>query len=131
VGKRIANLRKIKGLSVPALAEKAKISKGYVWQLENGEEPNPSIGVLSQIADALDTTAAELLGQPTVKRKNSSNIPLIFPPGLQEFLNERKRRGEPVREDIVRALAQLEARGTKDWVFLYEAIQRGTKGDET
>jgi transcriptional regulator with XRE-family HTH domain len=116
---------------VPALAEKAKISKGYLWQLENGEEPNPSIALLAQIAVALDTTAADLLGQPAVKRKKASNIPLTFPPGLQEFLNERKRRGEPVREDIVRALAQLEARGAKDWAFLYEAIQRGTKGDET
>ena len=115
---------------MPALAEKAEISKGYLWQLENGEEPNPSIALLTQIATALDTTVAELLGQPAVRRKSASTIPLAFPTGLQEFLNERKRRGEPVREDIVRALAQLEARGAKDWAFLYEAIERGTKGDE-
>jgi transcriptional regulator with XRE-family HTH domain len=113
-------------LSVPDLARTARISKGYLWQLENGEDPNPSVAVLTQIADALETTVAELLGQPAVKAKASS-IPSTLPSGLKEFLEEEKRRGEPVREDIARALAQLQARGGKDdWAFLYAAIKRAT-----
>ena len=127
VGKRIATFRQIKGLSVPALAEKAKVSKGYVWQLENGEEPNPSLSVLMRIATALETTVAELLGQPTVRAKDMQ-IPEELPPGLKDFLDLQKRRGEPVPEKTVRVLAQLQARGLKDWEFLYEAIRRTTPG---
>jgi transcriptional regulator with XRE-family HTH domain len=94
--------------------------------MENGEDPNPSVAVLTKIADALETTVAELLGQPTVKAK-TSNIPTTLPAGLREFLEDQKRRGEPVREDIVRALAQLQARGGKDdWAYLYETIKRAT-----
>jgi transcriptional regulator with XRE-family HTH domain len=120
----------MKGMSVPALAEAAKISKGYLWQLENGEEPNPSVAMLTQIANALETTAADLLGQPAVKSK-SSMIPDTLPAGLKEFLDEQKRRGEPVREDIIRALAQLQSRGTKDdWAFLYQSIKRAMKSHE-
>lgn len=127
MGKRIASQRQVKGLSVPDLAGAAGISKGYLWQLENGEEPNPSVAVLTKIADALETTVAELLGQPTMKAKISS-IPSTLPSGLREFLEEQKRRGEPVREDIARALAQLQARGGReDWAFLYEAIKRATQ----
>src|SRR5712692_655858 len=67
IGQRIRSFRQIKGLSLPALAEKAKVSKGYLWRLENGEDPNPSLAVLARIAEALDTTVAELLGQEIVK----------------------------------------------------------------
>lgn len=120
----------MKGISVPALAEAAKISKGYLWQLENGEDPNPSIAMLTQIANALDTTVAELLGQPAVKSKIPT-IPDSLPIGLKEFLDEQKRHGEPVEEDIVRALAQLQSRGSKDdWAFLYESIKRAMKRNE-
>ncbi len=129
VGKRIANTRQIKGMTVPALAEAANISKGYLWQLENGEDPNPSVSVLTQIANALDTTVAELLGQPAVKAR-ATPLPDTLPPGLKEFLDEQKRRGEPIREDIARALAQLRARGgPKDWAFLYEVIKRNTRSE--
>jgi transcriptional regulator with XRE-family HTH domain len=121
----IANLRQIKGMSVPALAAAAGISKGYLWQLENGEDPNPSLAVLTKIAFALDTTAAELLSQPTVQARNLP-IPETLPSGLKEFMDAQKRKGEPVPEQIVRVLAQLQARGPKDWEFLYEAIKRTT-----
>jgi transcriptional regulator with XRE-family HTH domain len=127
VGKKIATLRQIRGLSLPGLAEKAEISKGYLWQIENGSEPNPSLGVLTKIATALDTTVADLLGRPTVRAKRA--LPEELPSGLKDFLEEKKRKGAPVPEDIIRALANLKARGRKtisreDWTFLYEAIKR-------
>jgi len=130
VGKRIASLRQMKGMSVPALAEAAGISKGYLWQLENGEDPNPSLGILTKIATALGTTAAQLLGQPTVRAKNVP-IPETLPLGLKDFVDTQKRKGDPVPENIVRVLAQLQARGLKDWEFLYEAIRRTTPGKDT
>lgn len=130
VGKRIASLRQMKGMSVPALAEAAGISKGYLWQLENGEDPNPSLGILTKIATALGTTAAQLLGQPTVRAKNLP-IPATLPLGLKDFVDTQKRKGDPVPENIVRVLAQLQARGLKDWEFLYEAIRRTTPGKDT
>lgn len=131
VGKRIANQRQIKSLSLPELAEKAGISKGYLWQLETGAGPNPSIGVLTKIAQALDTTVADLLGLPKAK----AGIPDRLPAGLREFLEDQKCKGAPVPEDIVLALAQLKARGRKagskeDWAFLYEAIKRAMGREE-
>jgi transcriptional regulator with XRE-family HTH domain len=119
----------MKGISVPELAEAARVSKGYLWQLETGEEPNPSLGIVTKIATALGTTAADLLGQPPIRAKNLP-IPEKLPKGLKEFLDQQKRQGEPVPEDIVRALAQLQARGLKEWEFVYEAIKRTTPPSE-
>jgi transcriptional regulator with XRE-family HTH domain len=135
VGKRIATLRQMKGLSLPELADRAGISKGYLWQIENESGPNPSLGVLTKVAEALETTVAGLLGRPGVRARQAP-IPEALPPGLKEFLDEQKRRGAPVAEDIVWALASLKARGRKtttkdDWAFLYEAIKRAMGRRET
>jgi len=105
------------------------VSKGYLWQLENGEDPNPSLEVIAKIAAALDTTAAELLGQPSTRARRSP-IPERLPGGLKEFLESKKRKGQPVPENIVRALAQLQSRGIPEWEFLYEAIKRTTPSNQ-
>lgn len=129
VGKRIATRRQMKNLSLPALAQAAEVSKGYLWQLENGEDPNPSLAVLSRIATALGTTVADLLDQPRVRARQAT-IPEALPRGLKEFLDEQRRKGDPVPEEIVRALAQLQARGVKDWEFIYEAIKRAARREK-
>lgn len=130
VARRIANLRKIRGLSVPGLAEAAGISKGYLWELENRDQPNPSLSVLNQIATALGTTVADLLDQPAVRAK--AEVPETLPPGLEAFLDEQRRHGEPVPEHIARALAQLRMRsvGPRDWAFLFDAIMRTDRSNE-
>jgi transcriptional regulator with XRE-family HTH domain len=135
VGKRIAALRQMKGLSLPGLAVKAGISKGYLWQIENESGPNPSLGVLAKVAEALETTVAELLGRPSMRARQAP-LPETLPPGLKEFLEEQKRRGAPVAEDIARALASLKTRARRtttkdDWAFLYEAIKRAMGRGET
>jgi len=124
-------MRQLKGLSLPQLADAAKISKGYLWQLENGEDPNPSLAILLQVAGALDTTVAELLAQPKSKAR-TAHIPDSLPAGLKEFLEAQRRRGEPVSDDIARALAQLQARGPRrDWGLLYGVINGIIKSEGT
>lgn len=114
---------------MPGLAEAADLSKGYLWQLENGKEPNPSLGVLTKIAKALGTTVADLLGQPAVRARQE--LPETLPQGLKEFLDDQRRKGAPVREDIVRALAQLKARGSSkhDWEYLYRFLRQALGED--
>lgn len=108
---------------MPELAEKAQVSKTYLWQLETGEEPNPSLAVLLRIGTALETTVAELLDQPRARARHAP-VPAALPRGLKEFVDGQKRKGEPVEDEIVRALAHLQGRGVKDWEFIYEAIKR-------
>ena len=53
IGKRIAELRKEKGLSVRALAELAGVSSQNITKIENGKY-NVSIDILSKITNALN-----------------------------------------------------------------------------
>ncbi|TCK59853.1 helix-turn-helix domain-containing protein [Seleniivibrio woodruffii] len=60
LGNRIRELRKKKGLSQEKLAQRSNISPKYVGEIERGEV-NISVSVLTELANALDTTVAELM----------------------------------------------------------------------
>ncbi|MBI5192507.1 MAG: helix-turn-helix transcriptional regulator [Nitrospirae bacterium] len=130
VGKRVANLRKLKNLTLPELAEKSGVSKGYISQLENEIIISPSVDTLKKLADAMDVTIADIL---ELQKVNAINIPEIKDKTLEEFLEERRRGGNPVPEDIIRALTQVKTRkkgamSKEDWAYLCETIYRVTGG---
>ena len=58
----IRALREERGLTQEELAIKAKVTPGYVAQLELGMRKNPSLDVLRRLARALRVPLNELLG---------------------------------------------------------------------
>jgi transcriptional regulator with XRE-family HTH domain len=58
----IRELRAKKGLTQEELAFKAKVTPGYVAQLELGLRKNPSLDVVRRLARALGVRLTELLG---------------------------------------------------------------------
>jgi transcriptional regulator with XRE-family HTH domain len=58
----LRELRERKGLTQEALAFKAKVTPGYVAQLELGLRENPSLDVVRRLARALGVRLTELLG---------------------------------------------------------------------
>ena len=59
--KNLKNLRKRRGLTQEALAEKLDISVRYVQQWEGRNTPNVRIETLSKIASELKVSAADLI----------------------------------------------------------------------
>ena len=53
-GMDVKALRKLKPMTLPELAKKAKISKGLLSKIEHGNG-NPTIDTIVKIAKALDT----------------------------------------------------------------------------
>jgi transcriptional regulator with XRE-family HTH domain len=58
----IRDLREKRGLTQEQLAFKARVTPGYVAQLELGLRKNPSLDVVRRLARALRVPLAELLG---------------------------------------------------------------------
>jgi len=54
--------REAKGWTQDELARKAKLTKPYISQLENGVRKNPSLPALQRLAKALGVPVTELLG---------------------------------------------------------------------
>lgn len=61
IGKNIYKIRKDKGLSLSELAERAKISKSYLSNIERNLNQNPSINMIEKIATVLDVELQVLL----------------------------------------------------------------------
>ena len=65
VGKEIAKRRRDVGITIVQLADKAKLYPAWLIQLERGEIDLPvDASVMYRIAEALDTTIADLYNLP-------------------------------------------------------------------
>ena len=57
---KLKEIRKAKGFSQTALAQKARVSRAYVFRLEAGGS-DPTVGVLQRLAKALGVPVTALL----------------------------------------------------------------------
>lgn len=56
-------LRKVQGLSLQDVADRAKISKTHVWEIEQQRSKNPTIATLVAMARGLGVAPVALLGE--------------------------------------------------------------------
>lgn len=130
LGAKIRALRTNKKITLPALAERAGISKGLLSKIETDGTSNPSVSTLYKIAEGLELTIADILGteQVIVKR--------VAP---DEHADWRKKlaaafKGKELDPDILSAMQLLRNRkATKaddieHWKFLYSSIENSFKG---
>lgn len=61
LGEKLRTLRKQKKISLEKLAELIDSSKGYMWELENKDAPNPSAEKMARIAAVLEVTPEFLM----------------------------------------------------------------------
>ena len=62
LGAVLKQIREAKGLSQLDLAKRAKVSQGYLSDLEARQKKNPGIETLRKIAKALGVPVTELFG---------------------------------------------------------------------
>lgn len=95
-------------MTLPALADKAGLSKGLLSKLENAETPNPSLETLQKIAAALKITLSDILDSGKIVMKK-----VVFPepPAWLQTLKKRiQQDGSTPDEDILQALLVLQSR---------------------
>src|SRR4051794_22827931 len=61
LGRRVRWLRRERGLTLEALAERSRVSRAMISKLERGEK-NPTLVVAAKVAEGLGITLSELLG---------------------------------------------------------------------
>ena len=123
LAEKIRNIRETKEMSLDELASRAKISKTYLWELEQDTagEKKPSADVLLRIATALSTTLADLLSLETVTIQDRQ---VELPPSLKEFQKRMATQKMPLADGDLCDLAVMKFRGGQprtadDWQQLY------------
>lgn len=119
---RVRQRRLEKGLNPTELARQAGIARGYLYRIESGEATRPSANVLQRLAQALDTSVADLLEQPEAVE------PAAIPPTLRRLAE----RDHLPAEDVA-MLAAIRYRGqqprtVEGWAHLLSTIRLVTLG---
>ena len=125
VGQQIKKRREEANLSISALADRAGVSKGYVWSLEKGESAaRPSGRTLYRIAAALGTTMSDLLDEQLLfEQPDAGDIP----EELAEFA-----RLERLTPNDVKMLRGVNFRGqhphdVDGWRLVWSAIKASVR----
>ena len=118
---RLRDVRTVQSLSLTEVATRARISKGYLSQLEHGASTTPSHDVLRRLATALGTSIADLTGTSETWQPGEADK---LPASLRAFA-----RSAQIPEADVEMLAGIHYRGKQpgepdDWAHIYETIKR-------
>jgi len=60
-GMRLKQLRTARGMTQVDLAKRAKVTQGFIAQLEGGLKKDPSLSTLRRLSKALKCTVSELV----------------------------------------------------------------------
>jgi transcriptional regulator with XRE-family HTH domain len=63
LGARITKLRLKAGQSLQEVADAVGVSKAHIWELEKGRADNPSMGLVTRLADHFGVSVAFLVGE--------------------------------------------------------------------
>jgi transcriptional regulator with XRE-family HTH domain len=63
LGLRLAKLRRRKSQSLQDVADAVEVSKAHVWELEKGRAANPSMALVTRLADHFGVSVAYLVGE--------------------------------------------------------------------
>ena len=63
VGVRIAELRRRAGQSLQQVGDAVGVSKAHIWELEKGRADNPSMALVTRLADHFEVSIGFLVGE--------------------------------------------------------------------
>ena len=63
LGGRLSRLRQRKGKSLQDVAEAVGVSKAHIWELEKGRADNPSMGLVTRLADHFEVSVSFLVNE--------------------------------------------------------------------
>lgn len=120
IGKRIKERRKLLGLSAEDLAAMVGMSPATIYRYEKGDIKKVDTTKLTPIAQALETTEADLMGW-TEATKNNSSTAENFPSNVTPIVS-----GVDQRKRLHNMIDQL---GEEDLPLVIDIVSRFKKND--
>src|SRR3954452_23180358 len=96
---RVAKLRQSKGKSLQEVADTVGVSKAHIWELEKGRADNPSMALVTRLADCFDVSVASLAGEDVESPDADPQLQRMFRQAQQLDDSERA-----ILDDMMRSL---------------------------
>ena len=90
LGRRITELRMKSRQSLQDVATAVEVSKAHIWELEKGRTDNPSMGLVTRLADHFGVSVATLVGEDTKAKDADPELQRMFRQANSLKPNERK-----------------------------------------
>lgn len=101
---RLAKLRRQKRQSLQDVADAVGVSKAHIWEIEKGSADNPSMGLVTRLADHFGVTIAFLVGEDPESKDAEPDLQRMFRQAAQLDENERK-----ILDDMMKSLLKRRA----------------------
>jgi transcriptional regulator with XRE-family HTH domain len=99
LGRRITELRLEKQESLQQVADAVGVSKAHIWELEKAKTDNPSMGLVTRLADHFDVSVAYLVGED--RKAADADVQLARMFRQAQKLDDRERK---ILDDMMRSL---------------------------
>lgn len=96
IGYRVANWRRLAGLTQEQLAERVGVSNAYISMIENGSRAVTKRSLLIALATALGVSVTDLTGQPSRPRSRDELAVYSAVPALRGALDDDPDSIEPI-----------------------------------
>lgn len=90
ISAKLKRLRLKKGESLQDVADAVSASKAHIWELETGKSKNPSLDLLTKLADHFGVSFSQLVGEEPEEKSDDQN-PIVLFRDLKELSNEDKK----------------------------------------
>jgi len=102
---RIGKLRRRKDESLQEVADAVGVSKAHIWELEKGRAENPSINLITRLADHFGVSLAYLVGEDVESPDADRDLQRMFRQAAK--LDKRERE---ILNDMMQALLKRQTR---------------------
>jgi transcriptional regulator with XRE-family HTH domain len=87
------------------VADAVGVSKAHIWELEKGRADNPSMALVTRLADYFDVSVASLAGEDVESPDADPQLQRLFRQAQQLDPNERA-----ILDDMMRSLLKRRSR---------------------
>jgi transcriptional regulator with XRE-family HTH domain len=101
---RVAKLRRSKSQSLQEVADAVGVSKAHVWELEKGRADNPSMALVTRLADHFGVSVAFLAGEDIESADADRQLQRMFRQAQQLDPTERE-----ILDDMMKSLLKRRA----------------------
>jgi len=103
---RRAKLRRSKDQSLQAVADVVGISNAHIWELEKGRADNPSMALVTRLADHFGVSVAFLAGKDVESSDADRQLQQMFRQAQQLDASERA-----ILDDMMKSLLKRRTKG--------------------
>src|SRR3954470_7611067 len=86
---RLGRLRRGKRQSLQDVADAVEVSKAHIWELEKGRSDNPSMALVTRLADHFGVSVASLVGENPKAKDADPRLARLF-----------RQAGDLAKEDV-------------------------------